>query len=439
MSEISTFVEISIDRATKTPSQASFSIPAVIGQFATSKTVDVFDRARAYRNPKAMRADGWSEADSIFNACSAIWKQNLAVAQIIVGRLDSGDATLAAGLSLIADANSNWFSYVLVGTYTPTVNFSTAPIAGNIISATVNGIKIADVTYATSASATLAAWGAAVVTKFPGTVVNVTGNAVTLTLAGNELVPVVTVAGGVSQPKATVSWAQDGSKLVASADWVETQKKVFLYDTNDPLCYNSSSALDIFSVIKAKGYDNSCGIFNANPGEYAAASWMGEFLPYDPGSSTYAFRTLKGVTANVLGPTKEDVILSKNGSYYTESAGISHTFEGKSASGEFLDIVVGIYWLEARIKERVFAGRVNNRKVPLSDPGLEAEGTLIKGVLSEGEQKHVLVSGSSSVTVPKAADISLADKAARYAPGFEFSGLLEGAIHKSKINGYLSL
>lgn len=439
MSEISQYVEVSIDRATKTPSQASFNIPGVIGQFATTKTITEFDRARSYRNLKALVADGWSEKDSIYNACAAIWRQSPTVTRIIVGRLDSLDTSIGAGLNAIAESNGDWYGFVVVGLYTPTVTLSTALVTGNVISTKLNGIKVPDVTFATSAADTMEAWATAIETAFPGSTATVTGNSLEIEMPGNELVPSVSIAGGASQPKVTVAWAHDIDQVEAIADWVETQKKGFVYDTTTVDSYNSSVTTDIFSKLKAKGYDRSLGLFHKNPGDYAAAAWLGEFLPYDPGSSTYAYRTLKGVPADNLGTTKEDIILTKNGSYYTTTAGISHTFEGKSASGEFFDVIVGIDWIEARIKERIFGNRVNTRKVPLSDPGLEAEGTLIKGTLREAERMHILVEGSSTVTVPKAADISTEDKAARYAPGFEFGGNIEGAIHKSKIVGHLSV
>lgn len=438
MGEINQYVVVSIDRNSKTPSQASFGIPGVIGQFAASKTVELFARARTYRNLRALEADGFTSADSIHAACSAIFRQRPSVEKVLVGRIDSGDASIGASLSAIAEASSDLFGFTVVGTYTSSVALSQALITGNVVKSSYSGVAVADVTYSGSPEATMTAWKGAIEAALPGATATVSGTSMAVVWPGNDPVPVVSVTGGASQPTVSVSWTQDLAKVEAIADWAETQKKPYIYDTTDIATYGGGSS-DIFSTLKAKGYDWSCGWFHKLPGEYFAASLMGEGFAYDPGSSTYAFRTLKGVTSDNLGTTKEDRIVSKNGGYYTTTAGISHTFEGKVASGEFLDVMIGIAWVESRIKERVFAGRVNSRRVGLSDPGLETEGTLIKAVLSEAEQKGIGVRGTASVTVPKAADIATADKAARYAPGFEFGLQVEGAIHKSKINGHLYL
>ena len=437
MSDLSTFVNVVIDRASKSPSQESFGIPMIAAQFAANKTTTTFSRARSYKSLKSLAADGWKTTDSVYLAAQAFFRQSNTVTNFILGRIDAADATLADSLNAIFAENSTWYGFVLIGTCTTTVKFSTDLIASNVISSTFNGIKVPDVVFSTDHASTMAAWETAIETATGGTV-TVSGDSITVSKAGEDFVPVVTVAGASTQPVVTYSYTQDETKIKNAAAWTESELRVYGYDTPSFLTIGDSSKTDdLASSLKALGYDRTFGLVHRLPGEYAAASWIGEGFPYAVGSSTYAYRTLKGVTADGFDSTVEDTILNKNCSYYTETASISHTFDGKVASGEYLDSIIGIDWIRARLKERVFGHRVNVRKSPMTDSGLEAEGTIIYAVLKEAETMGILVSGTATVTVPKLSSLTDAQKTARAAVGYEFGGQLEGAIHTSDIDGHL--
>ena len=80
-----------------------------------------------------------------------------------------------------------------------------------------------------------------------------------------------------------------------------------------------------------------------------------------------------------------------------------------------------------------------NRKIPYDDTGISVIEGLVKGVLNEAASKGILQADSISVTVPRYADIPQADKIARKLPDVKFTALYQGAIHRTTINGTISV
>ena len=173
--------------------------------------------------------------------------------------------------------------------------------------------------------------------------------------------------------------------------------------------------------------------------EYSYERIMGEGFPYEPGSSTWAYKQLKGVAVDNITPNQETALKAKNCNFYCLSGSVGITLEGKVASGEWIDIIIGTDWIEARIREEVFAAFVNNRKVPYDDNGITMVEGIIKGVLNDAADLGIIQRDSIKVTVPKFKDIPQADKLARKLSGVKFSALYLGAIHAVSIDGTLSV
>lgn len=342
-------VNINITRQTTSVAVAAFNVPLILSTFATSKTTTAFTRARSYGSVKDMTDDGWASTDAVYKIANAIFSQNPSVSRVVVGRADSGDATIAASLTAIQNEDNSWYGLV-----------------------------------------------------------------------------------------ADQAMVADFDDIAA---WVESAKKLAIFWITDADAYDATKTTDLASVLKAAAYDRSAVIWHATPAsgaDYPDAAWMGEGFPYDPGTSTWAYKTLKGVTPdNIAG--KETPLQNKNCNYYSEVGGVNITQEGKVASGEWIDIIIGTDWLEARLREEVFSAFVNNRKVPYDDTGIAMIEGLVKGVLQRAAKAGILQEDSIVVTVPKYADIPQADKIARKLPDVKFTALYQGAIHRTTINGTISV
>lgn len=232
------------------------------------------------------------------------------------------------------------------------------------------------------------------------------------------------------------------SSFADVASWVETAKKFAIFWITDVNAYDASKSTDLASVLKLANRNRSAVVWHATPAggaDYIDAAWMGEGFPYEPGTSTWAYKTLNGVTPDTLLASQETALKGKNCNYYTTVGGVSITQEGKVASGEYIDIIIGTDWIEARLREAVYSALVNNRKIPYDDTGIAMIEGLVKGVLNEAASKGILQADSIAVTVPKYADIPQADKLARKLPDAKFSALYQGAIHSVTINGTISV
>lgn len=232
------------------------------------------------------------------------------------------------------------------------------------------------------------------------------------------------------------------SSFADVASWVETAKKFAIFWITDVNAYDPSKSTDLASVLKLANRNRSAVVWHATPAggaDYPDAAWMGEGFPYEPGTSTWAYKTINGVTPDTLLASQETALKNKNCNYYMTVGGVSITQEGKVASGEYIDIIIGTDWIEARLREAVYSALVNNRKIPYDDTGIAMIEGLVKGVLNEAASKGILQADSIAVTVPKYADIPQADKLARKLPDVKFSALYQGAIHSVTINGTISV
>lgn len=342
-------VTVNITRQTTSVAVAAFNVPLILSTFATSKTTTAFTRARSYGSLKELEDDGWASTDAVYKMANAIFAQNPSVSRVVVGRADSGDATVADSLAAIQAEDNSWYGLAVDQTF--------------------------------------------------------------------------------------------DADVASIAEWVEANKRVGFYWTTDPDVVDATKNTDIASVLKGMAYDRAVTIWHPTPdtgADYPNAAWMGEGFPYEPGSSTWAYKTLKGITPdNVAG--KETTLQNKNCNYYSEVGGVNITQEGKVASGEWIDIIIGTDWIEARLRESVYSAFVNNRKIPYDDTGIAVIEGLVKGVLNEAASKGILQADSIVVTVPRYADISQADKIARKLPDVKFTALYQGAIHRTTINGTISV
>ena len=108
-------VNINITRQTTSVSVAAFNVPLILSTFASgaSGTPSTFTRTKSYGSVKALEDDGWSTTGAVYKMANAIFSQNPTVNRIVVGRADSGDASVAASLNAICDEENSWYGLVV--------------------------------------------------------------------------------------------------------------------------------------------------------------------------------------------------------------------------------------------------------------------------------------------------------------------------------------
>jgi hypothetical protein len=167
---------------------------------------------------------------------------------------------------------------------------------------------------------------------------------------------------------------------------------------------------------------------------------MGEEFPNDPGSSTWAYKTLRGVTVDTYTETETNTLKAKRTNYYVQIAGVNTMLNGVTPAGEWIDVTIGIHWLTARLQERLFTTLVNVKKVPYTDKGISLIEGAVRAMLREAVRVGFLDDDENlSVTVPAAADATPADRAARVLQPVDFQGRIAGAIHEIVLNGTVTV
>lgn len=229
------------------------------------------------------------------------------------------------------------------------------------------------------------------------------------------------------------------AEILAAAAVIETLDKICAVVTDDADVLTTGTS-DVLSSLKALNYTRTSLWYSRHPGDYLNAAIHGKLLPKDPGSATFAEKNVIGVPVDSLSGTQRTNLRDKNGNWFETIGGLDLTFEGKMVGGRFIDTTVGIDWLSARMQERVLAVKAGRDKIPMTDQGIKSISSEVKAQLLEAENDpfNVLVKGSGVVTAPKRSEVSAADRAARTVR-MTFTGELAGAIHKTIINGTVSV
>jgi hypothetical protein len=236
--------------------------------------------------------------------------------------------------------------------------------------------------------------------------------------------------------------SQGEAEINALAALVETQRMLFVTGSIDTENTDSGTTTDVGSDLSAAAYDRTAVLQADSNSQYAGCRWLGRMLPKDPGSATWAFKTLAGLTVSSFTAAQQTALEGKNVNHYQTVGGLNKTRPGVAASGEFLDITRGIDWFQVRLQVRLFALIANLDKIPYSRAGrlIHAE---IYAQMVEARDVNLLAPDTEDtpwvITIPDVGDISAANKALRTFPDVEFSAYLEGAVHKIEITGTLSV
>lgn len=237
-----------------------------------------------------------------------------------------------------------------------------------------------------------------------------------------------------------------------AADWCESRTKIFGCASSDNNIIAQTVLADTTSIaalLKAGAYARSFSIYHADATTvFPECAALGRILPLDPGTYTMKFKTLAGIAVSALSSTSSINARAKNCMTYEAVGGANILVEGATGSGEFVDTIIFIDWLTARLTENIYRILKTNDKVPYTDTGIMTIKSGVDQVLKIGQNvggisptafdSNKVQIGGYYVIVPALEAITLVDKAARYLQGVKFTAFLAGAIHAVKINGVVT-
>jgi len=297
-----------------------------------------------------------------------------------------------------------------------TLDFDADFVTSNLIDLTIDGIPVTQTPFDTDQSTTLNNLAINILAHARVSAATSTGpRQITITAEPFDVLLVVTsilVTAGASQAVGTVT------------------------TTIDP-------TTDLGAELKALSLDRTFLIFTkAADTEFPEAAWAGRVLPADPGTITWAFKTLALITVDVLTDAEKAKAKANNVNTYTEVGGVNITQNGTMASGRFIDVRRGVDFLDSRITERVFGTIVNAPKIPFTDSGISLIESDVRAVLDTntvGETPLLAKDPAPTTSVPAATAVDPNDKKNRILRDVKFTATLAGAIHEAKITGTVSV
>ncbi len=399
------------------------------------------DRVRQYTDPDDMIVDGFTTSSPLYKMAVALKAQSPAPKTFKVGRR----------------------ALPQVQTILITV---TSAVQGFKYTGEVNGTPV---TYTVGASATLTTVAtaiAALISAIAGASAAASVAVITVTAASGALNTFyfdrsVTIQDTTADPGITTDLAainvvdsawyglvvdcNSEAIIDAATVWAEANKKLFAVQSSDSGVVDGTNTTDVASDLKALALTRTVGIYHrgiARSVDWVAAAWLGVGLAADPGSITWAFKSLAGVSVDALQAGERSSLTTKNWSSYESVNGLNITFEGKTPSGRFIDVTHFVDWLYSTIQINAFALLANAPKLPYTAAGLSAIKGSVENSLAQGKKNPnpgLDPDYVSVVSIPPVAEQTTVDRAARIVRGIDFQDRLSGALHSLIIRGRLSI
>jgi len=437
--ELDQFVDVIITVESATLDRAGFSTP-LLAAYHT----EYVDRVRAYSSISEVEAD-FAVGTTVYRAMAKIFGQEISPSTVKVGR--RALAMSQAGELIPTDTAEGVVVTVTVvgptGTeYVVSHTNGAAETVATICTALTNEINV--VLAIPDLTATDNTTDVGVAADNAGELFDYKSFGGGLTW--NDL----TADPGIATDLAAIEAADDDwyglnvdsnskAEILAAAAWVETRIKVFGCNTADQEVLDGT-ALNVMEQLNSNAYARTYCIWSGSVLSFAGAAWMAGNILDDPGARTWKFKTLVGVVADQLTTTQRNTIIGYKGNWYASIAGAGRAQEGWMADGEWIDIQLTVDALRARIQEDVAERFFSQPKIPFTDNGANTLAATVLGALQAFQGTGALDPLTTpTVTVPKVADVSTADKTARLFPDVDFTARLAGAIHKTEIRGKLQI
>jgi hypothetical protein len=146
------------------------------------------------------------------------------------------------------------------------------------------------------------------------------------------------------------------TNILAMAAIIEAQKKIYFTSSADAGIISPTSTTDVGYLLDAGNFDRTVLVYSPQATtEHPECAWLGTQIVEVPGSNTWAFKTANGITATKLSGTAVAALKAKHVNYFTTVAGVDIFMDGVTSKGSFIDEVILVDWIYARLQEQILA------------------------------------------------------------------------------------
>lgn len=215
--------------------------------------------------------------------------------------------------------------------------------------------------------------------------------------------------------------------IKALSDLCQVNNKIYAVTVND---------LEKAKALKGVG-DNVFVGFHNDPEAYLAEG-LAVVMSYKIGGKTAKFKQIQGVDEANISLTDLKELEKKNIFTYVKKLGVLQTTEGKMLSGEYIDIVLGEYWIRFRMEERMQRLALTQDKIPYTNRGIGMLVSVAEQVLNQAVDMEIIEAGQYKVDYRKREDVPSNDVALRKYDYIVWTAMLQGAIHSGQISGVIT-
>lgn len=241
----------------------------------------------------------------------------------------------------------------------------------------------------------------------------------------------------------------DGIKqvLAENSDWFflcTTDNTVETIKAVSELCQieNKAYGVTVNSLEDAKKltkevYDNTFVLYSDTEDNYIAEALAVE-MSYNIGGKTAKFKQLEGVEPVNISLTDLNELHKGNIQSYVTKLGVAQTTEGKMLSGEYIDVVLGEYWVRFRMEEAMQRLALTQDKIPYTNKGIAMIVGEVTKVLVRAVEQGIVEEKQYKVEYKLREDVPSNEVALRKYNYVKWTAMLQGAIHTGQISGVLT-
>lgn len=226
--------------------------------------------------------------------------------------------------------------------------------------------------------------------------------------------------------------------VVGTDNAIDSVKEVAkLCQINNKLYAVTINNYDDIKGLGEEKIDNVFVAYHDDPESYLAEG-LAVVMSFNIGGKTAKFKKIEGVKEAKVSDGQVKEIHAANAFTYIKKLGVLQTTEGKVLSGEYIDVVLGEYWIRFRIEERMQRLAITQDKIPYTNRGIAMLVSVAETVLNEAVDMGIIEENQYKIDYRRREDVPSNDVAARKYDYIAWTAMLQGAIHSGQISGLLT-